>query len=72
MQVQESHPTQHRVRVAQGASIRPPVKVDDAADLFSLYVSNEPGTRMQFTNAAFNAGRTSTSTHIATSCCLVV
>lgn len=30
------------------------------ADVFSLYVSSEPGTRLPFTGSSMNVGRTST------------
>jgi hypothetical protein len=39
---------------------------DDIAKLFTLYVSNEPSSRLPFTGAAINVGRTSS---VATTTC---
>jgi len=47
------------------------VKSDDIAELFSLYVSDEPGSRLPFTGPAINVGRCS-SCVITTTCSKLV
>jgi hypothetical protein len=65
MQVQ-----QPSTNVSVKKSVQKEVKSDDIASLFSLYVSNEAGSRLPFTGEAINVGRTTTV--ITTTCSKLV